>query len=215
MKFVLKDKLQDSETPNQLRKAGLLPGIVYGPEFAPTRVALSYRDFAHVFKKAGESQVVYLEVKGKEEPVLVHDVALDPLSDAFLHVDFYRFKKGSKVETVIPLEFQGVAPGVKDKGGVLFTELREVEVEALPEKLVSFIPVDLSILAEIGDEIAVKDVKTPEGVEITLDPDTVVVRVTEPTSILEEATIAAASEEGETPAEEGESPEGEKSQQGS
>lgn len=178
--LILHNQLKDvPQRPLQVRKAGLLPGVVYGPAFSARKVAVSYHDFVKVFREAGASQVIYIEMDSGKEPVLVHDIQVDPLTDHFSHVDFYRFKEGTKVRAVIPLEFQGVAPGVKDQGGVLFTNLREVEVEGFPEKLVYSLVVDLSTLFDIGDEVCLRDLALPEGIEAVDPPDTVVMRVVE------------------------------------
>jgi len=196
--LILRNELDAKKTPLQTRKSGFVPGVIYGPAFSPQKVAVSYRDFTRVFREAGEAQVIYLETGGAKEPVLIHDVQMDPLTERFFHVDFYRFKKGSKVRTLIPLDFQGVAPAVKDKGGVLFTNIREVEVEALPEKLVHSLAVDLSLLVEVGAEVFLRDLPVPEGVEILDALDTVVVHVVEKAAEAAPAQEEAVAAEGES-----------------
>ena len=87
--LILHNQLKQEKNTRQLRKAGFVPGIIYGPAFRARKVAVSYHDFCRLFRQAGTSQVIYIQMDDVKEPVLIHDVQLDTLSDRFSHVDFY------------------------------------------------------------------------------------------------------------------------------
>ncbi len=196
MQFNLSYTLRKGKTRNVSGKNASIPGIIYGPQFSPKKISLAYKDFVTVFKQVGESQVIELGGEEGKEPVLIHEVQVDPLSGHFTHVDFYRFLKGNKVHAIIPLEFQGVSSGVKDKGGTLFTNLRELNVRATPDKLINLIHIDLNILKELGDMLTVGDLIAPEGIEILNEPSEIIVSVVESAK---EASKPAQGVQEETP----------------
>jgi large subunit ribosomal protein L25 len=54
--------------------------------------------------------------------------------------------------------------------------LHSVEIECLPDNLVSHIEVDISAIETPEDTISVADLPVPEGVEILTDPETLIAR---------------------------------------
>lgn len=198
-----------------LRKAGKLPGVVYGAHQAATAIALDARAFGKVFAAAGESSIVMLEGLGESLPTLIHEVDLDPVSRRPRHADFYAVTRGEKVEVAIPLEFVGESPAVK-LGANLVKVLHEIAVEADPMNLPHEIVVDVSVLAEVGQQVRAGDLALPRGVTLAADPEEVVVLIQEVAEeIAEEAPtdLSAIEVEGKGKAEtegEGEAAETEK-----
>jgi len=163
-----------------LRKQGLIPAELYGHGLENIHLSVPAKDFSKLFKEAGESTIINLNLENKKLPVLIHEVSVDPLSDQIIHIDFYQVKMDEKITTSVPLEFIGEAPAVREKEGILVKAMQEVEVEALPADLPARIEVNLDELSEIGMSIYVKDLKVAKGVEILVEPETVVATVTEP-----------------------------------
>ena len=149
-------------------------------------ISLSLGDFLKVWKEAGESTVVTLETGDGSKESLIHDVDLDPVSGTPLHADFYVFEKGHKVEVALPIEFTGVSSAVKDLGGTLVKVLHELKVEAMPKDLPHNIAVDISALAQFGDQILARDITLPNGVELKVSPEEVVLTVSAPREEKEE-----------------------------
>jgi len=164
----------------KLRKEGLMPAVFYGKKEESTPISISQTAFLKVFKEAGESTVVSLNHGEGTVEALIQAVDLDPVTEIPRHADFYVFEKGHKLEVDVPLEFIGVAPGVKDLGGLLVKVMYELKIEALPTNLPHQIEVDISSLLEIGSQFLVKDLKLPEGVSLVDDEDEVVVLVAAP-----------------------------------
>lgn len=151
----------------QLRKTGFIPAVFYGKKEKSTPISVNLNDFIKVWRTAGESSVVTLKVKeGDELEALVHDVDLDPVTEVPRHADFYVFEKGQKIKLEIPIEFTGVAPAVKDLGGILIKVRRTLEVEAEPKNLPHEIKVDISPLATFESQILAKDIALPTGVTL-------------------------------------------------
>lgn len=174
-----------------LRRAGKIPGVVYGAHHESTPIAVAAVAFEKVFHEAGEATIVSLAGIGDPLPTLIHEVDLDPLTSRPRHVDFYAVTKGEKVEVAIPLEYIGVSPAV-EAGANLVKVLHELEVEADPMNLPHDIKVDISALAAIGDQIHAKDLPLPPGVALNIEPEEVVALVQEIVEEKEEVVAAPA-----------------------
>ncbi len=172
-----------------LRNQGFIPAVFYGHKKDSTPIQIKKSDFIKAWKNAGESTVIKLEIDGAGIEALINDVDLDPVSGEPRHADFYIFEKGHKVEISVPLEFDGVAPAIKDLGGVLVKALYELKIKAEPSNLPHDIKVDISLLTAMDSQILAKDLKLPSGVELIENPEEVV------------AAVSTAKEEKEEPVE--------------
>lgn len=199
-----------------LRKQGFIPAELYGHNFENLHLSVPAKDFTRVFKETGESTVIKLKVergKGKEESqeinVLVHDIQKNALTDEIFHIDFYQVRMDEKIRTHVSLEFVGEAPAVKEKNGILIKAVQEVEVEALPADLPHNIPVNLSALTDIGQNIHIKDIEISDKIKVLIEPETVVATVVEPVKEeekpVEEVKVEEVKVEGEEKKEEKES----------
>lgn len=167
----------------KLRENKLVPGVVYGSELKDSiSVEMDAVKMQKLYDQAGESSLINLTIGEDKEPleVLIKEVTYDPVLMTITHVDFYKIKRGQKIDATVELEFFGVSPAVKDLGGILIESLDEVEIHCLPKDLISEIKVDLSALKTFDDNIYVRDLNVPENVEIKNSPDDLVVTVNEP-----------------------------------
>ena len=184
-----------------LREDGVLPAVLYGEAVKSTPVEVSEKDFVRVYTEAGESSLVSLELGSKKYDVLIHQIAKDPLTGSFIHVDFYRPSTKKKVEAEIPLVFEGESIAVKDMDGILVRGVQSLEVKGLAHNLPREIIVNVEALGSFEDRIYVKDLKVPEGVEVRRDKDDIVALVVAPKEEKEEEEAAPATKGEETPAE--------------
>jgi large subunit ribosomal protein L25 len=173
-----------------MRQKGLIPAVFYGPKEETTPVTMSLKDFTKVWKKAGQSSVIILKEGSNEHESLIHDIDIHPLSGEPRHADFYVIEKGKKISVHIPLTYVGVAPAVKDKGGILVKVHREIEIEAAPRDLPHELSIDISKLVEFSDVVHAKDIVLPKGVDLKINPEEVVLSVAEPKEEKEEAPAA-------------------------
>lgn len=163
----------------QLRREGLIPANIYGHNIESTAISVEAREFASIFKQAGETGLVDLKLsaEGKSRPALIHSMLQDPVTGAILHVDFYQVNLKEKLTAMVPLHFVGESPLVKSKEGMLLEMLQEVEVESLPTNIPSSFEVDTTVIEEIDGGIFVRDLVMPEGVEVKTDGDEMICKV--------------------------------------
>ena len=186
-----------------LRKRGVLPAVLYGPKLKEALLLeLDERKFEKVYKEAGESSLITLvitkgedeakasspslEAEGKRFPVLIHEIQLAPLTGKPIHVDFYQPELKEEVEVLVPLVFEGIPPAVKDLGGTLVKNISEIRVKAKPQNLPHEIKIDIQSLKTFEDSILIKDLKLPEGVKISRNPEEIVAQVSPPEKVEEE-----------------------------
>ena len=170
-----------------LRERGVLPGVLYGPRIKETLpLEINFKEFEKVYKEAGESTLVSLEIEGKKTPVLIHEVKLDPLTGKPIHIDFYQPRLEEEVEVTIPIIFEGEAPAVKELGGTLVKNISEIEVKALPQNLPHEIRVNIQKLKTSEDDILIKDLPIPKEVKILKEPEEIVASVAPPEKVEEE-----------------------------
>jgi large subunit ribosomal protein L25 len=163
-----------------LRINGAIPAVFYGRKEESTPISLSMKDFKKAWDEAGESSVLILKGVGQDKEVIIHDVAVHPVSGEPLHVDFYVIEKGKKIEVSVPLEFVGESNAVKELGGTLVKVIFELEIEAFPKDLPQEIEVDISAITDFDIHICAKDIALPNGVDLITSPDEVVALVSEP-----------------------------------
>ncbi len=176
------------------RRAGLVPGVIYGGKKAPELVAIKPTELLPELRKTAFFTNLYdVKLDGASARVLVRDVQYDPVSDRPVHVDFMRVEPNTKVTVDVPVVFENEAasPGIK-RGGVLNIVRHEIELVCLATQIPHQIRVDLTGL-DIGDSVHISAVKLPEGVRTTIvGRDFTVATVAAPTTTVVEIETAAA-----------------------
>jgi large subunit ribosomal protein L25 len=189
MTITLKGELREAKAKlASVRAQGFIPAVYYGHKQAATPCVFQLNEFKKVWKAAGESTVVTLEMPKGKVNALITEVQYDPVKGEPIHADFYVIEKGQEVTVHVPVEFTGTAPAVKELGATLVKALHEIEVKALPENLPHGFTVDVSPLATLDGQIIAGDIALPKGVTLVTNANEVV------------AAIAVAKEEEETPA---------------
>jgi len=182
---------------NKLRLDGLIPGILYGGSKQNQKISLSKNSIKILIDSDNFlSNILNLNIDGKEEKVLPKNISFDPLSDEPIHIDLLRIVKGTKLILEIPVRFinSEKSPGLK-KGGVLNIVRRKIELRCPAENIPSELVVDLNN-TEIGASIKISSIKLPENVVPTIrGRDFVIATVASPTIVVEpekpaEETIA-------------------------
>lgn len=173
-----------------IRMNGGVPGVVYGSGIESIPVSVNLKDAAKLFIK-GRSEVFKLDIEGSDSvPVLVKEV--QQRAGKVVHMDFLRISMNKPVKVSIPIDYQGTATGTKT-GGILQTQVTELEVEGLPNDLPTVIEADISAL-EIGDKLTVADLQLPKGITTWASGEEVLASVIVPRAV-EAATEAASGEE--------------------
>ena len=176
------------------RRAGLIPGVVYGNKEAALLIAVEPRHLEPQVNKEGFfTRMVDLDIDGKKHRVLPRDVQFHPVTDRPEHVDFLRVSPSTRVTVGVPVRFinENAAPGIK-KGGVINIVRHTVDIVCQAEKIPTSIIIDLTG-REIGDSIHISHVKLPDGVVPQIrDRDFTIATLAAPTVQSEEAAPAAA-----------------------
>ena len=189
-----------------LRRAGILPGNIFGKGIQSESIQLQTEVLEHTLKAAVANEVIDLKVGGgSARPVVIHKISRNPLNGSFLHADFYQVQLREKMRADVPIVLIGESEAVSTYNGVLLETLNSVQVEALPLDLPASIEVDVSVIRELEGAIHVGALQVPAGVTILTDPEIMIVKVASPrVEEGEEAPEAAEAVEGEEPTAEGE-----------
>ena len=183
MSIKLEVKIREKGGVNQLRQAGLVPGVVYGHGSENLNVTVPRVSLEQTLKVAGENTMLELEIgDGKTKHVLIHDLQRDPVKELLNHVDFLEVRLDQKIKADVPLEFTGESVAVKELSGVLVRNIQHIEVEALPQNLPHNIEVDISRLKTFEDRVTAADLKVGSDVKILSKPDAIIALVVPPRS---------------------------------
>ena len=212
---------------NDLRRKGNVPGIVYGGEQPNEKISITTKELKNLINKENFlSNVISINLDGKEQKVLTRNIDFDTITDEPIHFDLMRIVKGGKIILEIPVKFinNELSPGLK-RGGVLNIVRRKVELKCPAENIPTELVVDLEGL-DIGTSIKISSINLPENVTPTIQGrDFVIATVAAPTVVKEpekpaEAAEGEASEGAEAAAEggdktstDGDKAEGEKSKE--
>ncbi len=192
------------------REDSMVPAIIYGNEEESKNIKLKLNELT----KASENELFYTQVlkillEGNEEKVVLKELQREPVKGKFLHADFQRVSRKTKLKVVVPFRFNGEeeCQGVKTDGGVIAKTISEIEIACLAGDIPEAIEVDITNLM-LNEAIRLSDITLPEGAEIPgfdEENDQMIVSVNPPRAEEEEPEILPEGEEGE----EGEVAEGE------
>ena len=200
-----KRDLIGSANSGRLRRAGKIPGVVYGADQDNYSVQVDSKEFGNLLRHSASEQIlVNLQIEGAKEAnklALIQAVQHHPIRNEVLHVDFNAVHEDRELTARVPVELTGEAKGIKE-GGILDTLLHDMEVSCLPKHLPEVLQFDVSHLG-IAEGLHIGEATFPEGVTPTLDEKVLIAIVNE--------TRAAKSEgdDSEGEAAEGEAAEGE------
>ncbi len=180
------------------RRAGRVPGVIYGAKKDPAMVTLDPRELDRELNTGGFMATIYdVQIEQNKERVLPRDVQFDPVTDRPIHVDFLRVSATTSVTVQVPVNFlnEEESPGLK-RGGLLNVVRHEIEMTCRADAIPSGIEVDLTGL-DIGDSVHISMITLPDGVAPTItDRDLTVATIAAPTVVLEEEEEGEELEEG-------------------
>ncbi|MDR2208769.1 MAG: 50S ribosomal protein L25/general stress protein Ctc [Azoarcus sp.] len=185
---------QGSSASRRLRRAGQLPGIIYGGGKQATPIVMDHNDLFHLLKKETfHSSLLTAEVDEIKETVVLRDTQWHPYKRQALHIDFQRVDAEQTLHIKVPLHFINgeISPAVKLGGCIIAHVMTELDIKCLPKDLPEYIDVDLTSL-ETGQSLHVSHLKLPEGVELAQHTDTDPVVVSAQQSRLDAAAETAA-----------------------
>ena len=196
----------------KIREIGKTPGVVYSTKSSIGKadvlnIEVDTKELVKIYKLAGESTLVELDVNGSRRDVLFKNVQVDPISYKPLHVSFFEVDMSQPIETEIPvilINEDQCAP-VKDGSGILIQVIDSIKVKCLPKFIPQKFEIDVSVLKNVEDVLTIGEaIKiTNDKVEILDDTSEALVKVdfaeqkeaeAEPTSVSDVDVITAKEE---------------------
>lgn len=183
---------------NEMKRKNLVPGIIYGQGHENAPVFLEGRELNRIFEKHGSRGLFSLQMEGQTKPTmaLIREVQKHPVNGKIIHVDFLSVNMDEEIHSTVSIIISGEDEVLKNDG-IPQLGAKEVQVLCLARNLPESLTVDVSGLG-IGNKITAADLAMPEGVELTSDPDTMIITVLAPGR----AAVAAETAENEEAAEE-------------
>lgn len=159
----------------QLRRTGMIPAVIYGQKES-VNIQLENLALRRLLRQAGSTHLIDVSLGKSKRIVLVREIQSHVTRGDLVHVDFIEVDMKVLIKAEADLVAVGESKPATEGLGVVTLALRFVEIESLPDALVSEIEVDLTRIQTPDDVIYVGDLVTPEGVMILTDPETTVAR---------------------------------------
>src|SRR5580693_1635259 len=158
-----------SGASREVRRAGKVPGVLYGGKQGPVAIAIKQGDFRKALytgKLLGH--LVTLRYGKEDQQVIAKDVQFHPVTDEPTHFDLYRVEAHQQIRIAVAVRFlnHDASPGIK-RGGTLNVNLHELELLVPADRIPEELLVDLTGL-DIGDAIRAVDIVLPAGAELDL-----------------------------------------------
>ncbi|NIO48815.1 MAG: 50S ribosomal protein L25 [Candidatus Aminicenantes bacterium] len=202
MSFKIKAEKRETFGKNasrRLRREGMIPAILYGPDATNVPLTLKKQDIFMILKSdTRENTVFQVSFDSERRDVMIKELQRDPVTDEILHADFVHIAMDKAIRVEVPVVSVGEAVGVKAEGGFVDFITREVEIECLPKDIPEHIEIDISGL-HLRQSLKAGDITLPEGVKLITSSDTILILIEVP---LKEEEIEVEEEEEEVIAEE-------------
>jgi len=162
----------------RLRVSGKVPATLYGGKGGALALAVNTKQVTAILRsESGHNTLFQVDLGGKQEPAIVKDWQVDPITGNLLHVDLLRIAMDVRMTVTVPVHTFGDPTGVKVQGGVYEVVLREVEVECLPADIPTEIRADVSGLA-LNQSLRAGDLPLDtKKVKLITDPQSVISHV--------------------------------------
>ena len=173
----------------RIRRADKVPAVLYGHGTDPIHIALPGHETLLALRTA--NALLSIEVDGSSQLALPKQVQRDPLRHTIEHVDLVIVRRGEKVTVDVAIHLVGEA----GPDTLVVVDHNTVPVEAEATQIPTQIVVSIEELPP-GTQILARDLQLPDGSSIDLDPETLIVNITNaPTAEALEAELAEAEAE--------------------
>jgi large subunit ribosomal protein L25 len=203
-KIVVEAAVRESRGKNEARRqrvAGKIPATLYGGKDSAVSLTVNAKQVGQILRSAtGHNTLFQVAMDGKEQPAIVKDWQVDPVSGNLLHVDLLRIAMDVRMRVKVPVHTFGEPSGVKVEGGVFEIVTREVEIECLPGEIPTEFKMDVSHLA-MNSQLRAADIPIDASkMKLVTEPERVLAHVVA-LRVEEEKPVEAVAAETATPAE--------------
>ena len=166
------------------RVAGLVPAVIYGHGEKPLHITLPARELGVALKES--NVLLNIDIDGKAELTLPKSVVRHPLKQILEHIDLVLVRRGEKVVVSVPVHLEGK----HDPDGILETQHNSIEIEAEATAIPKFLTLDIEGMAA-GTSKHASDVVLPAGTVLVSPANTIIVHLSERSTVVEEVPVAA------------------------
>jgi len=186
----------------RLRHTGKVPAVLYGGKSGPITLSVNAKQVGAILRsESGHNTLFQVALSGKEEPAILKDWLVDPLSGKLLHVDLLRVAMDVRMKVKVPVHTFGEPAGVKVQGGIFEVVTREVEIECLPADIPTEFRMDVSGLM-LGKQLRAGDIPLDATkLKVLTEPERVLAHVVALRVEEEKPAEVAAAEAAAAPAE--------------
>lgn len=185
----------------RLRLTGQVPAVLYGGKGGAVPLAVNTKQLLAIFRsESGHNTLFQVSYEGQQQPAILKDWLVDPLSGNLLHVDLLRVAMDVRMRVRVPVHTFGEPAGVKQQGGIFETVTREVEIECLPADIPTEFRMDVSELM-LGKQLRASEIPLdPEKMKLLTEPERIIAHVVA-LRVEEEKPAEAVAAEAAAPAE--------------
>jgi large subunit ribosomal protein L25 len=178
----------------RIRRAHKVPAVLYGHGTAPIHIALPGHETLLALRTA--NALLSIEVNGSSQLALPKQVQRDPLKHTIEHVDLVIVRRGEKVTVDVPVQIEGEA----GPETLVVVDHNSIPIEAEATHIPQQIVISIEGLSP-NTQILARDLQLPAGSSIELDPETLIVNITNAQTVeaLEAELAEAEAEAGMEP----------------
>lgn len=168
----------NSGANRRLRKAGYLPGNIFGKDIETIPVTIKADEFTKIYSRFGRNSIFKVDVSGdKVYTAIVKEIQNSPLGRGYLHIGFQEVSLTEEIRVDALIRVAGTE-STEAQRLVVIRQMDTIPVRGLPQNIPDAIEIDVSDL-KAGDVINVGNIKLPEGVTTDSDPEQTVISINE------------------------------------
>ena len=190
---------------SKLRRAGIIPSVVYGGDSQPMMMQSSLAETIKVVGHVGKHTPLDLLIDGRKKLAIIKSIDHDPIRHSLRHIAFHTINQNDIITTEVPIILTGQGESLAERAGlVILQALERIEIKAKPADLPESLELSIINLATDEDKLTLSDIKLPDGVEfadVDQDLDLVIANVYEPGALQAANEAAGGDAEEETIAE--------------
>ncbi len=171
-----------SREARRLRRAGYVPGVIYGGVQDEESVKINTHEFMTSIGYAKSLGIVHLNLEGKTHKSIIKEVQWDSITDQPVHLDFQVVSDDQILTVPVPVHLEGIPKGVTIDGGILDHAMYEVEVTVRAADIPSELVFDVSEM-RMNDRLHLAEMTLPEGITVDLSSDPVIASIIPPKTL--------------------------------
>ncbi len=162
-KFTLSATKRTSEKADrrEVRAAGSVLAVMYGHGIDPMAIAVNASEALRMYRKAGTSGLIELQLDGKKYPAIIKTVDIHPVRHELAHIDFFVVNEKETNTVTVPINYIGESAAVK-LGGTFIVKYHTIDIRCLPADIPASFELDISGLENMNDHLSVSDLNIDE-----------------------------------------------------